>query len=189
MPQELVALADGELVRFRPLHATDLAAMTEFLRSLSKPTRIRWNGPGYGRSTASRLCLGNGKTDRLCLVAVTPRPASPQILALMEFSLTLTAVDAERYQGYDVELRPEDTLRFGPVVRDSYQARGLASAVMPAVFRAARYCGRNCIILWGGVTEENQAAMRFYQKHGFHAVGYYLDDDGHPQHDMMVELD
>jgi GNAT superfamily N-acetyltransferase len=189
LPHERVLMADGELVCFRPLHRADMAALTEFLQSLSPQTRKRWNGPGYGRTTAAKLCAGNGKTDRLCLVGVREAPGEPQILALMEISVVLTQVDAERYQTYDVMLNAEETVRFGPVVRDSHQARGLASALMPTVFAVARRLGRQCIILWGGVTDENRAAIRFYQKHGFRAVGHYHDEDGKPQHDMMVELD
>lgn len=90
---------------------------------------------------------------------------------------------------YGIALQREETCRFGPCIRDAYQNRGLGSTLMPPTLEIARCFGKRCILLWGGVLEENVRAIHFYQKHGFQLAGRFQEARELPSLDMFLMLE
>jgi ribosomal protein S18 acetylase RimI-like enzyme len=73
-------------------------------------------------------------------------------------------------------------------VSKQQKRRGLGSALMDRAVSEARLRGK--AYLWLGVWEKNEAAIRFYMKHGFNAVGthgFLLGDDA--QTDVILRRD
>lgn len=170
-PELLTAVvSDRPDLRVRPLMVADARDLAEFLASLSEQTRQRWHLPSYDYPMAVELCAAIGRYDKVRLVVLTDE----QIVALLEFSLDVPLADLLRFASYGITLGPIDC-RFGPCVRDDFQRRGIASALMPTVLDVARRFGRRRIILWGGVRADNGPALGFYRKHGFVELGSFRD--------------
>jgi ribosomal protein S18 acetylase RimI-like enzyme len=83
--------------------------------------------------------------------------------------------------------RPVELWRF--YVDRPWQGRGLASALMNAVFERARARGGR--ELWLGVWERNERARAFYRKCGFEKVGqkiFVVGTDPQTDHVMLRQL-
>jgi diamine N-acetyltransferase len=182
-----VNCAHGGTAVFRPLETGDVAPLEEFLSSLSNETRRFWNLESYDRSAAAELCAAIGRYDKLRFVA--QEAAAPfRLLASFEFSFGIPRGDAERFRSYSITLSETSDCRFAPCVRDALQGSGLANALMPLAIDIARRFGKSRIILWGGVDSENRRAIRFYEKHGFTALGRTWSSDGRETIDMILHL-
>lgn len=177
-----VALPGGDLVRLRPLLPRDVEALTEFLESLSPLTRYRWLLPSYDRAAAQEMCDAVGRHGKLRLVAVD---RSGVVFGLFELSFEILEKEHARFGLYGIELDERHDCRFGPCLRDSHQRRGLASALMPSVDRAAAAFGRTRMILWGGVLADNAPARAFYARQGFSELGRFHDREGCECVDMV----
>jgi GNAT superfamily N-acetyltransferase len=183
----IVRVPGNASVLYRPLLPSDVDGLAAFLASLSPATRRFWELDAYDRGAAQELCDAIGRYDKLRLVAVGGEDSS--LLALFEFSFGLVAGDHARYRAYGIPLDGGTTCRFGPCVRDDWQGRGLASALMPPTLAVARRFGRRTVILWGGVLKENARAIRFYEKHGFRTAGSFREPvHGNECLDMFHEL-
>jgi ribosomal protein S18 acetylase RimI-like enzyme len=79
--------------------------------------------------------------------------------------------------------RPIELKRF--YVEKSLHGSSLAPALMRAIEQAARAAGAD--VVWLGVWEHNPRAIRFYEKHGFQAVGEHVFTVGaDPQRDIVM---
>lgn len=182
-----VNFPQGGKAIFRPLETGDVGRLGKFLSSLSGETRRFWNLESYGRSAAAELCGAIGRYDKLRFVAQdTTEPF--RLLASFEFSFGIPQGDTERFHSYGIALRETSDCRFAPCVRDALQGSGLADALMPPTIDIARRFGRSRIILWGGVDGENRRAIRFYEKHGFAALGRFESSGGREAIDMILHL-
>jgi diamine N-acetyltransferase len=182
-----VNFAQGGTAMFRPLETGDVGRLEEYLSSLSSETRRFWNLESYDRSAAAELCDAIGRYDKLRFVA--QETAAPfLLLASFEFSFGIPQGDMERFRSYSITLSETIDCRFAPCVRDALQGSGLANALMPLTIDIARRFGRSRIILWGGVDSENRRAIRFYEKHGFTALGRFWSSGGRESIDMILHL-
>ncbi len=182
-----ISLADGQSVVFRPLLPTDVDGLTEFLESLSPQTRFFWNMEAYDRKKAQELCDAINRYDKFRMIALYEGTSPPSVLATIDFAFWVGS-ERQRYHAYGLTLSEAHTCRFGPCVRDSYQNRGLGSALMPPTLEVARRFGMQHIVLWGGVLQENSVAIHFYQKHGFRIVGAFKESEGIDCYDMLLDL-
>lgn len=184
-----VSLSDGEPVVYRPLLPTDDDRLTEFLESLSPRTRFFWNMASYDRKQAQELCDAIARYDKFRMVALSTGASHNPILATFDFAFFVEN-ELNRLRASGITLSEAHTCRFGPCVRDSYQNRGLGSALMPTTLEVARRFGMRYIVLWGGVLQENVVAVHFYQKHGFRIVGTFQEEsEGIDCYDMLLDMD
>jgi GNAT superfamily N-acetyltransferase len=121
---------------------------------------------------------------------VAHRPGRPALLAgVVDLSFSLPDfAELSRYAGYGIALNEQRTVRWGPCVADAWQGRGLASALIPPAWDAARLLGRDRVVLFGGVQPGNHRARRFYLRHGFTEAGTFTDDLDGPGIDMLLDL-
>ncbi|UAB92686.1 GNAT family N-acetyltransferase [Dactylosporangium vinaceum] len=155
----------------RALLPSDAGPLTSFLANLSATSRRYWHGDTAAADESARLIEAIGRYDKLRLVA--HRPEHPTELAgLIDLSFSLPdGYEITRFAAHGVALDPERTVRFGPCVSDAWQGRGLAAALLPPAWSAARLLSRDCVVLYGGVDPANHRARRFYARHGFTEVG------------------
>ena len=179
-----VNFGDGGTAIFRALENSDVEPLTEFLSALSNETRRFWNLESYDHVAAAELCDAIGRYDKLRFVAQEVT-APFRLLASFEFSFGIPQGDIERFRSYGIRLSETTDCRFGPCVRDALQGSGLAHGLMPCAVDIARRCGKERIILWGGVDAGNRRAIRFYEKHGFMISGHEVNErSGAPIHVM-----
>jgi len=182
-----ISLPSGQPVVYRPLLPTDVDRLTEFLESLSSRTRYFWEMGSYDRNQAQELCDAINRYDKFRMVALSERASHDCVLATFEFAFWVES-ELKRLREYGIVLPEAHTCRFGPCVRDSYQNRGLGSALIPSTLDVARRFGMHHIVLWGGVLQENLVAVHFYQKHGFRIVGAFKESQGIDCYDMLLDL-
>lgn len=182
-----LSLSSGQSVVYRPLLPTDVDRLTEFLESLSPQTRYFWEMPSYDRSKAQELCDAINRYDKFRMVALGEGASHNDILATFDFAFSAEP-ELKRLREVGIVLPEAHTCRFGPCIRDSYQNRGLGSALMPSTLEIARRFGMHHIVLWGGVLQENLVAVHFYQKHGFRIVGEFKESQGIDCYDMLLDL-
>ncbi|WP_203831344.1 GNAT family N-acetyltransferase [Actinoplanes palleronii] len=163
----------GSSFALRALRADDEPALTSFLAGLSTTSRRFWHGDTEPAVEAAGLIEAIGRYDKLRLVA--HREGRPDRLdALVDLSFSLPE-DSElaRYAGYGIPLDPECTVRFGPCVADAWHGSGLAAALLPPTWSAARLLDRDRVVLYGGVHADNHRARRFYYRAGFIEAGTF----------------
>jgi len=183
-----ISLSDGQPVVYRPLLPTDVDGLTEFLESLSPQTRHFWNMDSYDRKKAQELCDAINRYDKFRMVALSEGEPHNPLLATIDFAFWVEP-ELKRLRENGIVLPEAQTCRFGPCVRDSYQNRGLGSALMPSTLEIARRFGMQHIVLWGGVLQENAVAVHFYRKHRFRIVGEFQEEgEGIDCYDMLLDL-
>jgi GNAT superfamily N-acetyltransferase len=182
-----ISLSDGQPVVYRPLLPTDVDGLTEFLESLSPQTRYFWEMPSYDRNKAQELCDAINRYDKFRMVALGEERSQHDVLATFDFAFWVEP-ELKRLREVGIVLPEAHTCRFGPCIRDSYQNRGVGSALMPSTLDVARRFGMHHIVLWGGVLQENVVAVHFYQKHGFRIVGAFKESQGIDCYDMLLDL-
>ena len=174
----------GEQIVFRPLLPIDAPQLAKFLEGLSPRTRVFSTYPGYDLAAAQGLCNAINRYDKLRFVAM----AGSHVVALLEFSLSITEANRQAYQGYGIELNERTDIRFGLCIADGWQDRGLGSDLMPYLIDVARRLGKQRMILWGGVLVENSRAIHFYEKIGFRLLGRFTNGDGKDCRDGILIL-
>ena len=96
--------------------------------------------------------------------------------------------DRARYLKHGCPLNSDECCTFAPSVSDAYLSHGFGSALMPLIMDAAKGFGRRCVVLMGGVREDNPRAQHFYRKFGFELVGeFYFAEVNNL--DMVLRLD
>ncbi|MEV0661383.1 GNAT family N-acetyltransferase [Actinomadura luteofluorescens] len=176
----------GARLVFRPLARTDAESLGDFLAGLSSETRRFSTFDGYDLAAAEELCAAIARYDKLRLVL--EGEASARMVGLLEFSLSLTPGDVERYRKAGIHLDEETDCRFGLTLADAHQDQGLATLVFPLICEVARRLGKHRIILWGGVLADNPRAIRYYEKNGFQRAGSFAGPDGHTSLDMILDI-
>jgi len=179
-----LALPTGETALCRPLQPGDEAELADFLQRLSPQTRRFSAYASYDLAMARALCEAIARYDKLRFIAVI----GSRVVALLEFSFGIVAEDRERFQNYGIELDERTDCRFGPCIADEYQNRGVGSALLPFMLDIARRFGKRRLILWGGVLADNQRAIRYYEKNGFHLLGRFRDEMGSECRDGILTL-
>lgn len=184
-----ITLRDGERVIFRPLTTEDVKELTSFLENLSPTTRVRSIFDSYDEEMAQELCDAINRYDKLRFVLEVGKDSdAPRIVGLIEFGFGLPQGDIERYQKEGIALNEDTDCRFGPTISDEYQGKGLGGKVFPLVVRITQEFGKKRILLWGGVRKDNEPAIRYYEKNGFHHAGEFKGQDGTDNLDMIVSV-
>jgi len=94
----------------------------------------------------------------------------------------------EQYKKYKIILDANKTIRFEPILADSYQGIGVGNLIFPFVKDIAKSFNKNCIILHGGVLTRNTRAVNYYLKQGFVKVGEYMNSEKNMTVDMMLKI-
>jgi diamine N-acetyltransferase len=174
----------GYSVILRPLETTDANKLEVFLNNLSPKTRANYVLEEYGYKTAKEFCVAIGLYDKLRFVLVH----NSSIVGLFEYSMDIPETDMVRFQKYGWEIDEKQTCRFGPCLADTFQGKGLASAVFPYLTEIAVKTGNAKMCLWGGVFSDNESAIKHYLKMGFIALGDFINKEGRLCKDMLLDL-
>lgn len=184
---EIISLASGERIVFRPLKREDSALLADYFMTLSADTRKRFAPHPFTTEQADILCaeIDYGKVVRL--LAVTDNVHQPRAVSYVILTLEVDDVDEKRYRSRGMDFARGSVCSIAPSVADDYQGRGLGTMAMARALALARRLGRKQAILQGGVQAANSRAIHFYDKFGFRKVGSFSTTI--ENYDMIVELD
>lgn len=181
-----VSLETKEEFLLRPLEKKDETKLAELIESLSLQTRKFYSYTEPASSIAREHCEAINKYDKLRFVL--EKVDNGSLIGLFEFSFSIPQGDLDRFEKYGIKLSEKTDCRIGPLLSDSYQSQGIASAVFPKLIIVAKQFDKTRIILWGGVMQGNPQAIRFYEKNGFKNVGSFVNQDGINCFDMVLSL-
>jgi RimJ/RimL family protein N-acetyltransferase len=145
-----ITLADGSNIPFRPIQATDAAALQRFHEHLSDTSvHMRFFNymPRLSDAMAHRFTHLDGQ-HRFALVALDP-DAPSEIIGVLRFDRTPGTTEAE----------------YAAVITDRWQGRGLGTELSKALIECAR--ARGVKTLTADVLPENARMLRL-----FHDLGY-----------------
>lgn len=166
-----------------PLRPSEEAALASFFDGLSSRTKQFYSVTDPLTEARDR-CSAIARYDKLRLLL----REGGLVVALVEFSFDLVTTDIDRFVRYGVTLHPGRDCRWGLCVSDEWQGRGVGKALAAPSFDLARRFGRDRVILWGGVQVANVAAVRYYGKGGFTAIGQFTNAAGIDSIDMLRTL-
>jgi acetyltransferase len=154
-------LADGARLLLRPIRPEDAEAEQRFIARLSRQTLyLRLHAPVRELSVEQLIRFTQIDYDReMALVAVDPASEAGEIRAIARYAVL---ADGERAE-------------FGITVEDSWQGRGLGSAMMEAL----EQCGRDRRLsqIFGYVLKENDSMRQFMLARGY--VPHREQEDAH----------
>lgn len=78
-----------------------------------------------------------------------------------------------RLSSYGITLNQETDYTYAPSVADAWQGRGVGKQMFNDIITQIRSQGAKRVFLWGGVQNENQRAVRYYERLGFQTLGYF----------------
>ncbi|MCC7304008.1 GNAT family N-acetyltransferase [bacterium] len=171
-------------IKLRPLGDKDVKNLSNFLESLSLETRKYYMLDSFDEKMAQSLRDDIGKYDKARFVILF----EDSIIGIFEFSFDLVSEDIERFSDYGVALVQGKDCRFGPCISDKFHGKGLAGTVFPYLITIAKKLNQKRMILWGGVFVSNEKAIKYYLKSGFRKIGEFINTDGEPCYDMILDL-
>lgn len=144
-----------------------LGQVERYLQQLNEASRQRFGPHGYTR-------------QHLLDFYSNPYNAG-YALALPDGSLGAYAVlrfgflehDAARLRGWGLQPDHATDASFAPSVADAWQGKGLGKQLLQWVQADARARGFRRLLLWGGVQASNDAALAYYRRAGFVALGSF----------------
>lgn len=156
---------------FRALNSSDENRLFDYFHHLSPLTKSRFGPHPFDWETIQALCKGEYK-DYKCLVGVSPKGC---IVAYTVIKKGYLEHELPRFSKYSIALDAHNDYTLAPSVADDFQSKGIGTLMIESLFEElARYNARK-VVLWGGVQESNEVAVRFYKKHGFVTLGSFLN--------------
>lgn len=168
---ELIALKDGETITYRPLQETDTQQFGHFLESLSNETRKRFGAHPLTMQGAEDVCHSLNTKKVLRLIGVNNKN---EVVGYFILENSFPEDEKRRYLSYGIEIQDQVDCRIAPVITDSYQNKGLGSALMASTLKRAQFLRKRYVVLFGGTHATNERAIHFYEKFGFKKVGEFL---------------
>lgn len=182
-----IELASGEPALLRPLQREDAQVLGQYFANLSAATRRVYAPHAFDQETADRICaeLDSGQTLRL--LATRGSGQAEQVIGYFILVFGVHEGDRKRYEGLGIGLDAEGDCTLAPSVADAHQSAGLGSLMLEHLRQVARDCGRQRMVLCGGVRHDNPRAVHFYRKFGFVEKGQF-HAGGVDNYDMIAQL-
>lgn len=182
-----IPLASGEPALLRPLQRRDARVLGQYFINLSEATRRVYGPHAFDQETADQICAELDSGQALRLLATLGSGEAEQIIGYFILVFGVHEGDRLRYERLGIALDGEGDCTLAPSVADAYQSAGLGSVMMQHLCHIARDCGRQRMVMWGGVRQDNPRAVHFYRKFGFEEKGAFYAG-GVDNYDMIAQL-
>jgi GNAT superfamily N-acetyltransferase len=159
----------GKTVELRGLKYSDIPALADYLHALSQETRTRF-GP-HGFDSASVQAVFSDGSPHLGYIALDK--TSGRMVAYAIIRKGFLPHDAPRLASYGLQLDEHADATYAPSVADHWQGLGLGTRLFQYILEDLRQRSTKRIILWGGVQQTNEKAVRYYQRLGFRTLGAF----------------
>ena len=177
-----VEQVQGSPIVLRRLGREDIGPLSIYLSSLSQQSRMRF-GP-HGFDEASLHAIFSEGSPHMGYGAFEDNGS--RMIAYAIVRRGFLAHDAPRLESYGLKPEPYSDATFAPSVADDWQGRGLGPRMFAFMREDLRTMGIQRIILWGGVQQTNERAVRYYQRLGFRTIGTF--EYHGPNLDMVLEI-
>jgi GNAT superfamily N-acetyltransferase len=182
-----IRLASGGPALLRPLQRGDAAVLGRYFLGLSEATRRMYGPHAFDQETADRICAELDSSQALRLLATLGSGETEQAIGYFILVFGVLEGDRKRYEKLGIALDQDSDCTLAPSVADAHQSAGLGSLMMEHLRWIARECGRQRMVLWGGVRQDNPRAVHFYRKFGFAEKGEFMVGEVN-NYDMIAPL-
>lgn len=156
-------------IQFEHLHSRHLPQLLSYLSALSPRTQQRFAPHAFEAEAIWQFYQPEQQHNGYIAIVAS----SGKIVGYFVVKRSFLQHDAPRLQSYGLRLHPITDFTIAPSVADDWQGKGLAGPMLQFVLEDIRQQGAKRLLLWGGVQQSNIAAVRFYEKHGFEAIGQF----------------
>lgn len=172
---------NGRHVVLRKLNSADFDSLFGYLEKLSIETKKRFGPHQFDKQSIVEFYQNKNHLGYIAQDAVT--------LNIVAYSIIKTGYlehDNFRLQSYGWILDNKTDFTFAPSVTDLWQSCGIGNALFQFILSDLKPLKVKNIILWGGVQADNNKAVNFYKKNGFHILGEF-QYNGH-NYDMALQI-
>lgn len=166
----------------RSIQPQDTATLLSYVQQLSGETKSYFAPHPFDQETVQKVCAG---AYPRCKAFVAME--STTIVAYAIVREGLSEGEMFRFPGYGITYDAENDYLLAPSVADAHQGKGIGSQLLHFVEETVLKSGALRLVLWGGVQQRNQTAVRYYEKNGFQVVGTF-HHEGLDNLDMMKSL-
>lgn len=173
---------NNKQILFRTLAIADQAALISYLQELSTETKKRFAPHPYDKGAVSYFFQTNPYNTGY--IAEDTHDGS--IVAYAVIRLGYLEHDGNRLYSFGFAPDHFTDVTYAPSVADHWQGLGIGYHLLQFIEEELKIIGRQRIILWGGVQQENENAVRYYLKNGFIILGAF--EYNGPNYDMVKTI-
>ena len=172
----------GISIVLRRLGRADIGQLSDYLSSLSEQSRMRFGPHGFDHASLDSV-FSEGSSYR---GYVALEASGSRMIAYAIVRRGFLEHDAPRLESHGLKPDPQTDATFAPSVADDWQGRGIGPRLFAYISEDLRSLGVRRIILWGGVQQSNERAVRYYQRLGVRTLGEF--EYHGPNFDMVLEI-
>lgn len=147
----------------------DLNGLSIYLSGLSESTR-KWFGPHDFQWNGLTDFYTDKRNTGYTLVDL----AGDGVIAYAVVRQGYVYGDFDRYQRYGIDPDQDYDCSFAPSVADTWQSKGIGNMLLQHILKEVKRKQFRRMVLWGGVQEDNDRAVRFYLKNQFRMAGNFF---------------
>jgi diamine N-acetyltransferase len=165
----MIAPVNNKQILFRTLAIADHTALVSYLQELSQETKKRFEPHPFDQATVSHFY----QTNPYNLGYIAEDTSDGSIIAYAIIRLGYLEHDADRLRSFGFVPDHFTDVTYAPSVADQWQGLGIGYQLLQFIEEELKIIGRQRIILWGGVQQENEKAVQYYLKNRFITLGEF----------------
>ncbi len=158
----------NELIETKQIQADPAKILRSYLDALSIETRQRFGPHAYDNASIESFYKEKNNAGYVLF-----RTHENKVIAYATIHKGFLLHDSARLSAYGLVLSQDTDYTYAPSVADAWQGKGHGKQLFDHILEKIRPEGAKRIILWGGVQNENERAVRYYEKLGFQTLGYF----------------
>jgi GNAT superfamily N-acetyltransferase len=139
------------------------------LQELSPETKKKFEPHPFDKISISHFY----QTNPYNLGYIAEDTSDGSVIAYAIIRLGYLEHDADRLRSFGFIPDHFTDVTYAPSVADDWQGLGIGYHLLQFIEEELKIMGRQRIILWGGVQQENEKAVRYYLKNGFMILGAF----------------
>lgn len=165
----LIELKNNKQLLVRLLTGTDHDKLTHYLLQLSPETKKRFEPHPFDKAAVSHFYQANPFNHGY----IAEDTGDGSIVAYAVIRLGYLEHDGDRLRSFGFAPDHFTDVTYAPSVADHWQGLGIGYHLLQFIEEELKTMERQRIILWGGVQQENENAVRYYLKNGFIILGAF----------------
>lgn len=175
----IIITENNKAVSFCRLTVAGYDKLTHYLFQLSPETKKRFEPHPFDQAAVSHFY----QTNPYNLGYIAEDTSDGSVIAYAIIRLGYLEHDGDRLRSFGFVPDHFTDVTYAPSVADHWQGQGIGYHLLQFVEEELKTMGRQRIILWGGVQQENKRAVRYYLKNGFMILGAF--EYNGPNYDMV----
>lgn len=165
----IITTKNNKTVSFRRLTGSDYDTLTHYLLQLSPESKKRFEPHPFDKVAVSHFFQTNPYNTGY----IAEDTSDGSIVAYAVIRLGYLEHDGDRLRSFGFAPDHFTDVTYAPSVADHWQGLGIGYQLLQLIEEELKTRGRQRIVLWGGVQQENEKAVQYYLKNGFITLGEF----------------